>query len=185
VSGDLVPERELRLSDAERDGVVDLLHRAVTDGRLTLAEFEERVARVLAARTRAEVAPYVADLPAAPVPDVMALRAESSSLRRTGRWSVPGRIVVSARSASVKLDLTDAVIRSATVEVELDAGSSSVTLVLPPGATADASAVAVRSSSTSIRIGAAGGGPHVVVSGRAQSSSLRIRHRWRFLRWEW
>lgn len=56
----------LRASDADRDITVDILCAAVGDGRLTLAELEDRVGAALSARTRTELAALVADLPGRP-----------------------------------------------------------------------------------------------------------------------
>ena len=58
----------LRASDAEREQAVALLQRSFADGRLTLAELEERVAAAFAARTRAQLHDLTADLPAAEQP---------------------------------------------------------------------------------------------------------------------
>lgn len=54
----------LRVSDAEREQVAARLREAIADGRLTLAEADERQATAYAARTRADLAPLTADLPA-------------------------------------------------------------------------------------------------------------------------
>jgi len=54
----------LRASDAERDEIVRRLNVDVGEGRLTLAEFSDRVDSVYGSRTRGELAPLVADLPA-------------------------------------------------------------------------------------------------------------------------
>jgi hypothetical protein len=56
-------ELELRISDVDRDHAAAALHTAVSEGRLTWPEHEERVGRVYAARTGAELAPLLADLP--------------------------------------------------------------------------------------------------------------------------
>ncbi len=56
--------RVLRISDHDRDAVLRRLTRAVGEGRLTLAEFEERTATTLAARTRGELDDVTSDLPA-------------------------------------------------------------------------------------------------------------------------
>jgi hypothetical protein len=56
-------ELELRISDVDRDRAASALHTAVSEGRLTWPEHEERLARVYAARTGAELAPLFADLP--------------------------------------------------------------------------------------------------------------------------
>jgi len=55
----------VRASDAEREQAVALLQRGFADGRLALAELEERVGAAYAARTRAQLRDLTADLPAA------------------------------------------------------------------------------------------------------------------------
>lgn len=59
---------EMRASQEERDRVVDLLRTQAGEGRLDLDELEERVEAALVARTRAELAALVADLPGSPAP---------------------------------------------------------------------------------------------------------------------
>lgn len=184
MNGELVPRPDVRVSDAERNRVVELLNQAVGEGRLTLDEFEDRVGGVLAARTRAELVPFTADLPAsdpAPAPE---LRARASSLRRSGRWVVPRSLTIQAQSSNVRLDLTEAVITSPTVEVVLDVRTSSVTLVLPRGASATIDEVDMSASSAKAKVPDSGG-LHVLVRGRLHASSLHVRYQRRFLRWRW
>jgi hypothetical protein len=60
--------RDLRASNADRDVAADMLCAAVADGRLTLAELEERLEDVLSARTHREIARRIADIPGPPLP---------------------------------------------------------------------------------------------------------------------
>ena len=53
----------LRTSDKEREQVAEILRAAMTEGRLTLEEGEERLAAVYAAKFRDELGPLTADLP--------------------------------------------------------------------------------------------------------------------------
>lgn len=53
----------MRASDAERDQVVDRLHKAATEGRIAAEELEQRVTSALRARTYDELDAVVADLP--------------------------------------------------------------------------------------------------------------------------
>lgn len=53
----------LRVSDAERAGVADLLSRHYADGRLDPAEFDDRLHAALGAKTRADLLGVLADLP--------------------------------------------------------------------------------------------------------------------------
>ena len=53
----------LRTSDAEREQVATVLRAAMTEGRLTLEEGEERLGACYAAKYRDELLPLTADLP--------------------------------------------------------------------------------------------------------------------------
>jgi hypothetical protein len=56
-------QRDLRVSDAERQAVVRRLERALHDGRLTITEFDERMQTTYAARTRGQLEDLTEDLP--------------------------------------------------------------------------------------------------------------------------
>jgi hypothetical protein len=58
-----LPPASLRASHADRDLAVDILRVAAGDGRLTLAELDERLEAALTARTLSELAVLTADLP--------------------------------------------------------------------------------------------------------------------------
>jgi uncharacterized protein DUF1707 len=53
----------LRAADNDRQAVVEYLSRAKAEGRLDLAEFDDRVQRAWAAQTYADLAVLTADLP--------------------------------------------------------------------------------------------------------------------------
>jgi hypothetical protein len=198
VTGDLVPpNREVRLSDADRERVIGWLNTALGEGRLTLSEFEQRVDGVIRARTYGEVDPYLADLPIAMAPpqppaprEVMELRGVASSIKRKGRWSVPRRLNVSSKAGSVKLDFAEALISHPVVEVHLDVLAGSTELVLPAGATADIDDVEILAGSAKSKVPTSydpqgAGGIRFVVSGSSKAGSLKVRYRRRFWRWSW
>jgi len=64
----------MRASDAERDDAVEVLRGHAADGRLDLAELEERVAAALHARTQDELTRLTADLPVREAPRRRRLR---------------------------------------------------------------------------------------------------------------
>jgi Domain of unknown function (DUF1707)/Cell wall-active antibiotics response 4TMS YvqF len=77
------PDNSMRVSDAERDATLRTLGDHAAVGRLTLDELEERAGKVLAAKTRGELAALTSDLPTdaeAPQPP--------SGVRRPVRWMV-------------------------------------------------------------------------------------------------
>jgi hypothetical protein len=53
----------MRTSDTEREQIAEILRAAMTEGRLTLEEGEERLGLVYAAKFRDELGPLTADLP--------------------------------------------------------------------------------------------------------------------------
>lgn len=59
-------EQGLRAADVDRARVADRLREAHDEGRISLAEFDERVAAAYAAVTYDELGPLTADLPAEP-----------------------------------------------------------------------------------------------------------------------
>jgi hypothetical protein len=84
-----------RASDTDRDTAVDILCAAVAEGRLTLAELDERVGAALSARTTCELTALIADLsgPWTPVPASAPVRASPPASpgwtsRAPERWSL-------------------------------------------------------------------------------------------------
>jgi hypothetical protein len=57
-------EKAVRASDTERERVAKLVSAAAGDGRLTIAEADERLEQIYTTRYRHELAEYVSDLPA-------------------------------------------------------------------------------------------------------------------------
>jgi hypothetical protein len=61
-----MPEPHLRASDSDRTAVATALGEHMAAGRLTLAEYEERLAQVYATKTFGGLAALTADLPPTP-----------------------------------------------------------------------------------------------------------------------
>ncbi|MFD0342608.1 DUF1707 domain-containing protein [Streptomyces sp. NPDC127117] len=74
----------MRASDSERERVAETLREAVAEGRLEMAEFEQRLEAAYKARTHGELEPLVRDLPApgAAVEPVGAAPARTGSQKR-------------------------------------------------------------------------------------------------------
>lgn len=58
-----VPNPDLRVSDAERSEVADWLTKHFAEGRLDQVELDDRLHRTMTAKTRAELAAVLTDLP--------------------------------------------------------------------------------------------------------------------------
>jgi hypothetical protein len=183
--------REMRAADADREAVAEILRDAAGDGRLTMDELEERLTAVYAARTYGDFEPLIADLPvAAPsqigaVDDLLELSAPFNDVRRDGRWTVPPRIVATAGMGDVKLDFTEAVVRSREVLVDVSAYAGDVVLVVPEGFVVDVSGVqpGLGSVKSKVKPSERADGPLIRVVGRAVLGSVVVRHprRTRFL----
>jgi len=59
---------EMRAADSDRQAVADKLKQALDEGRLDLAEYDERLQRAYAARTYGDLDGLLDDLPGAAVP---------------------------------------------------------------------------------------------------------------------
>ncbi len=183
------------MADADRERVVARLHTAVSEGRLTLPEFEDRVSGVLAARTFGEIEPYVADLPgsravALPSDRPYELSARGSSIKRAGRWDVPAEMRIVASGSSVRLDFTEANIPSSVVHIDVELRGSSIKMTVPEGSSVQTDATSLTGSSTKVRRlseQALPGqvGTHYVLTGDLRGSSITAAppYVWFWQRW--
>ncbi|SDF97842.1 protein of unknown function [Blastococcus aurantiacus] len=82
-----MPEPHLRAADADRTAVATVLGDHMAAGRLTVAEYEERLTRAYAAKTYGELAELTTDLPAgSAVPAVPAGATAAGGETRPDRW---------------------------------------------------------------------------------------------------
>jgi Domain of unknown function (DUF1707) len=83
-----MPEPHLRAADSDRAAVATVLGEHMAAGRLTVAEYDERLSRAYAARTYGELAELTADLPSTHRPPAAQPVAHSYPARACG--PVPG-----------------------------------------------------------------------------------------------
>jgi hypothetical protein len=84
-----LPELDsVRASDSERDAAAGRLQAAFAEGRLNDAEFDERMRTALTARTRADLARLMTDLPA-----------DAPAALSAPAGSQPGRFAVTFKSS--------------------------------------------------------------------------------------
>ena len=132
--------RDLRASDADRERVVTLLAQAAGDGRITLEEHAHRVQRAYTARTLGDLAGLTEDLA---LPGAQPLRLDNSRTvtaffateRRSGRWVVPDRLVVTAIGGQIVLDLREALLQGQRTQMYVTAFGGQVNLLVPAGVT--------------------------------------------------
>jgi hypothetical protein len=134
----------IRASDRERDDVVRKLQEAFAEGRLGDDEFDERMRTALVARTRADLDHLLSDLPAqGPAGQVVPAAdwpsegrfaiAVKGSVRRGGRWRVPGRMTTIAYKGGSHLDLRAAELTAPVTAIRAVSYKSDVEIVVPPG----------------------------------------------------
>jgi hypothetical protein len=149
VSGDLP---ELRASDADRERVVGQLREGSAQGRLTLEEFSDRVAKAYAARTGADLAMLVRDLPAdagATTTSVARRRprrftiAAFGNVQRTGRWRMPGSGFVAVAFGDADIDLRQAELDGPVASLTAFVLFGNVDVYVPEGVDVDLSGIAV------------------------------------------
>lgn len=157
---DSVPDSDrLRASDADRERVAAFLHQALGEGRLTIAEVDERLRQVYAARTIGDLRPVTHDLPGhelafpeppplpAPVPYAVPVARPDARVRpgpatgsaiavlsgadRKGPWTVPERFHAVAVLGGVDLDLTEASFAAPEVTIEVFALMGGVQITVP------------------------------------------------------
>jgi len=178
-----VDPRELRVSDAERSHVVNLLQKAIGHGLLSLDEFTERTDRALAAKTRGDLNAVLVDLPGLTHTDPTSpvrtppveLRVNMSKIKRGGAWDVPRELIIRNRLGLIMLDFSEARIEHAEVRINLDVSGGQVKLQLPEQATVDTNGVQVIAGKVLDRVRGSTGRPKFVITGRITAGKLKIR----------
>lgn len=141
--------------EALRHEAIRALSAAVATDRLSIEQFESRLALVRQAPNRASLDAITADLlPSggyslrrefAPVPvdhtaiapvapaELLRIRSVLSSSKRAGSWTVPLALDVKVVLGELTIDLRDALFYSDVLDLHLDVRLGSFTLIVPPG----------------------------------------------------
>jgi hypothetical protein len=143
MAGEMDPA-ELRVSDAERHQVAELLREAAGEGRLDLDELDQRLEATYAARTYADLVPITRDLPTQPVvrrpatppvtPGAVSERAFAvmSGVQRKGVWVVPEHFTVVAVMGGAELDLRHATFATPEVVLTINAIMGGAQVIVGP-----------------------------------------------------
>lgn len=139
------PPPAIRVSDRDRDATAYRLQDAFAEGRLDDEEFDQRMRAALTAKVSTDLDVLTTDLPAAaprtavlaraadaPKPGKIAI-AYKSSIRRGGRWRVPGRFTCVIYKGSGRLDLRAAELAGPITTMAVTAYKSHVDVLVPPG----------------------------------------------------
>lgn len=137
-------------SDAERERVALVLRDAAAEGRLTLEELSERLGWVYESRTSTELEAATRGLPEQEVPSAERQRtrrrwvvAVMSGTRRRGRWRPGERCVGVAVMGGCRLDLREAEIQGARLDITAMAIMGGVKIVVPEGVEVDVGGLSI------------------------------------------
>jgi hypothetical protein len=144
-----VDDPSLRVSDADREQAVAALREHLLAGRLTLAEFSERVEAALTARVGGELARVQEDLPAV-VPAAGSRRKPARFTAalfgravRRGRLRLRGRAVAASVFGDLDFDLREATIDHGETAVTVLAAFGNADVYVPEGVNVDVGGITV------------------------------------------
>lgn len=189
------PGPAIRASDAEREQVMDVLRDAAAEGRLSFEELADRIEAAGRAVTRDDLAGLTADLPADPtagaegwsavapaegrdaavrVPDRRAT--VFGDVRQAGVWKVPYISRWSTVFGDIDLDLREAVVAHARIQIDAGSVFGDITLLVPEGVVVE---IRARTGFGTVRqeAGETGppGAPVVVLTGGTWFGDVRVR----------
>ncbi len=174
----------MRVSDAEREHVTELLQKAVGRGLITLDEFTARTDTALAAQTRGELNGVLADLPfvrhaerPSTVPPLV-LKTRSGKVAQRGHWVVPAEIAAECGMGNIAIDFTQATCPRPEVTLRATCGTGNIVVTVPRGwqvvlveATAGMGSVVNKATDPPQH-----GMPVLRVYGQAGMGHVKIRH---------
>jgi hypothetical protein len=193
-----LPAKDLRASDADREQVAAVLRRAAGEGRLELAELDERLAAVYAARTYAELEPITRDLPVEgvrPVPPVLVPRPEApgrfggvptskggfalmSAFERKGRWVVPRKFRSFAFMGGGEIDLRQARFAADPVTIHAWTFMGGIEIIVPEDAEVHVTGIGIMGGFDHRAAGEGDeGAPTIIVKGLAIMGGVNVERK--------
>jgi hypothetical protein len=176
----------MRISDADRHQVAEILRDAAAEGRIDLDELDERLEAAYAARTYADLVPITMDLPVQALPQLPAqvARAQASPVvpgpeeerhvailggfDRKGVWIVPQQLSIFAMMGGADLDLREAKFAAQEVTITVNCFMGGAQITVGPHTN-------VVMEGTGIMGGYSGPGGKVAAELDAGSPTVRVR----------
>jgi hypothetical protein len=180
-------ESSMRAADTDRIRVAQLLTDAASQGRLQMAEYEDRLAKAYAAQTYDELDRLSADLPGVlsstrncggvrPAPSTLLL-AIMSGFERRGRWNVPKRLTALALFGGGVIDLRYADFTCHEVEIRSYSVFGGQTILLPPEVNVDVRGHGVMGAFDHVGQAGAPGAPHITIRGFSLWGSVGVKRK--------
>lgn len=185
-SNPLPRDATARATDDDRIQVAQLLSEAAANGRLSLAEYEARLARAYAATSYPQLERVADDLPEAlefrrrrsrPAPPTMLL-AILSAFERRGRWNIPGRMTTLTLFGGGVVDLRYADFTCPDVQIHAYSICGRQTILVPPEVNVDVNGRGVMGGfGKKLDSRGAPGAPKVTVSGFSLWGGVGVKRR--------
>jgi hypothetical protein len=198
-SSPAVPDqRHLRASDSDRERIANVLREAAGDGRLTMAELDERLDAVYAAKTYAELEPITHDLPAtgtdyapaspaAVAVDPARFGAQGTSagavailggFSRKGNWVVPRHFNAFMMLGGGEIDLREARFEDREVSIHIVAILGGCEVIVPEDATVRVTGVGILGAfEHSDSGGGSPDGPVITIDGLALLGGVDVKRK--------
>jgi len=194
-----VPDpRHLRASDADRERIANVLREAAGDGRLTMAELDERLDAVYAAKTYAELEPITHDLPTtgteyqpavspSAAVDPARFGGEPTShgavailggFTRRGDWVVPKEFTAFMLMGGGEIDMREARFAEREVSIHIVAIMGGCEIIVPEDATVRVTGIGVMGAFDHTGSGTGSpDGPVITVNGVAIMGGVDVKRR--------
>jgi hypothetical protein len=190
----------LRASDKDRESAAEVLREAAGEGRLSMSELDERLDAVYEAKTYADLAPIIRDLPhPAIAPDAVAAQASPpasaversgakpasgsaiavmSGFSRKGAWVVPENFTAVVVMGGGELDLRDAQFSAPVVNIHATAIMGAIAIIVPDDAEVQVTGVGLLGVFEHGPTGAGRpGGPKIHIGGVAFWGAVDVRRK--------
>ncbi|MCB0911222.1 MAG: DUF1707 and DUF2154 domain-containing protein [Propionibacteriaceae bacterium] len=183
---------DLTASDADRDRVITLLTAAQAEGRLSVAERDQRISVARTAETFDDLVPLTRDLvsPTGPAARPVVAYDEAGSTAeadqivaifggttRKHHWRVRRNTSILAIFGGVELDLTEATFEAHELTFNVFCLFGGVEVTVPPGTDVDSQVIAVFGGAEARKAGPPDGtSPRLVVKGFCGFGGVEVRN---------
>jgi hypothetical protein len=188
------PNSRLRASDAEREQAAEVLNAALADGRLSVAEHSQRLDTLYQAKTHAEIAPLIDDLPSASAVARPARQVDLTpgsrrrrpiiaifgGATRRGRWQAEPKMIAVTVFGGATIDFREADLPQQEITLNCMSAFGGVQIVVPPEMRVIDSGIAIFGG-RDVRAGgpeaADPGAPVLRLTGLTIFGGLDVRHK--------
>jgi hypothetical protein len=163
----------------DREIALSRIQQAFVEGHLSSEDLDDRLHRVLTARTRDEVSAALDSLPEPDEGRVVSIAAMRGRIRRDGPWSVPRVLRIESEYGSVDLDFSRATFETPVVDVELQLTYGRARIVVPADTVVDLDGLLTVWKQPRYRrpLPVPAGAPLIRISGSMEYGRLKVRHR--------